>query len=142
MFKYCSTEEYEEVKHHLEKRFENSRTIPGTCKLHSFVPISRDVLKVRAYSFSTISNEEKVAKQDSELEIYEISGFVMCIYDGEWWLACVLEVDVENAKVRVTFLHPRGPSQSFKYPSVPDILVVPTTHLLTKVNPRTTTGRV
>ena len=28
VFRYCSTEEYEEVKHHLEKRFENSRTIP------------------------------------------------------------------------------------------------------------------
>ena len=66
------------------------------------------------------------------------------MHDGEWWLACVLEVDVENAEIRVTFLHPRGPSQSFidKYPSVPDILVVQTTDLLTKVNPRTTTGRV
>ena len=65
-----------------------------------------------------------------------------CIYDGEWWLACVLEVDAENGEVKVTFLHPCGPSRSFKYPSVPDILVVPTTDLLTKVNPRTTTGRV
>ena len=142
VFQYCSTEEYEEVKHQLEKRFENSRTIPGTRKLHSFVPISRDALKVRAYSFSTASKEEKVAKQDSELEIDEISGFVTCIYDGEWWLACVLEVDGENGEIKVTFLHPCGPSQSFKYPSVPDILVVPTTDLLTKVNPRTTTGHV
>ncbi len=107
IFKYCSTEEYEEVKHHLEKRFENSRTIPGT---HSLVPISRDTLKVRAYSFSTTSKEEKVTKQDSELEIDEICGFVMCIHDGKWWLACVLDVDAENAKVQVKFLHPHGPS--------------------------------
>ena len=65
-----------------------------------------------------------------------------CIYDGEWWLACVLEVDAENGEVKVTFLHPHGPSRSFKYPFVLNILVIPTTDLLTKVNPRTTTGRV
>ena len=45
-----------------------------------------------------------------------ISGYVTCIYDTEWCLAFVLETDKENAEVKVTFLHPRGPSCSFKYP--------------------------
>ena len=72
IFKYCSTEEYEDVKGQLENRFQNSRTIPGTRKLHSFVPISRDTLNVQVYSFSTVPKEEKVAKQDSELVIDSI----------------------------------------------------------------------
>ena len=55
--------------------------------------------------------------------------------------ACVLEVDAKNGEVKVAFLHPHGPCRSFKYPSVPNILVIPTTDLLTKVNPWTTTGR-
>ena len=142
IFKYCSIEEYEELKHHLEKRFDNSRTIPGTRKLHSFVPISRNTLKVRSYSSSATFKEEKITKQDSELEIDEICGFVTCIYDGNWWLACVLNVDAENAEVQLKFLHPHGPSRSYRYPSSPDILVGPITDLLSKVSPRTTTGRV
>ena len=142
IFKYCSTEEYEDVKGQLENRFQNSRTIPGTRKLHSFVPISRDTLNVQVYSFSTVPKEEKVAKQDSELVIDSISGFVTCTYDRKWWLACVLNVDAENAEAKVTFLHPHGPSRSFKYPNIPDILIVPTTDILSKVNPRTATGHV
>ena len=109
VFKYCSTEEYEEFKVHLQSRFLNARTIPGTRKLHSFVPLSRDTLTTRVYSFSSTSKDEKVTKQDSELEI-EISGFVTCVYEGEWWLACVLDVDIENAEVSVF----PTPSWSFK----------------------------
>ena len=52
----------------------------------------------------------KVTKQESELEIDMISGFVTCSYDREWWLACVLEVDAENLEVKVSFLHPCGPT--------------------------------
>ena len=35
---------------YLEQRFQLSRTIPGTRKLHSFVPISNSALEVRPYS--------------------------------------------------------------------------------------------
>ena len=142
VFNYCSTHENEEIKNSLEERFQNSRTIPGTRKLHSFVPLLRDTLQVRAYSFSSTSKDVKVTKQDCELEIDVISGFVTCTYDREWWLACVLEVDSENIEVKVTFLHPYGPTRSFRYPSVPDILTIPATNILTKVSPRTGTGHV
>ncbi len=56
--------------------------------------------------FEWASKDVIVTKQDSELEIDAISGFVTCIYDREWWLACVLEVDTENIEVKVSFLHP------------------------------------
>ena len=53
----------------------------------------------------------------------------------------MVDVDTENAEVKLTYLYPNGPSRSFKYPSVPDILTVPLTDILTKVNPKTMTGR-
>ena len=70
IFKYCSIEEYEEVKPSLGKTIREFSYNSGTRKLHSFVPISRDTLKVRAYSlnFYTTSKEEKVTKKDSELD--------------------------------------------------------------------------
>ncbi len=70
-----------------------------------------------------------------------ISGFVTCLRDGQWWLACVLQVHVENSRVKLTFLHPHGPSNSFKYPAVQDIHTVPVKHVLGTVDPRTRTGR-
>ena len=82
-----------------------------------------ETLEVRTFSASTGSKLVKVVTADSELPFYKIKGFVTCVYDGHWWLACVLET-------------------SFRYPHIPDILWVPASNVLTIVDPRTTTGRI
>ena len=69
-----------------------------------------------------------------------MSGYVTYVHKSIWWLASVLEKDLENAEVRLTLLHPHGPSRSYKYPTVPDIVTLPLTSILTLVEPRTTTG--
>jgi hypothetical protein len=43
--------------------------------------------------------------------------------------------------VEVSFLHPHGPAQSFRYPTVPDILVMNLKDILTVMEPTTVTGR-
>ena len=78
-----------------------------------------------------------LAKDDFPPE--RISGFVTCLRNRNWWLACVLEVIHE---VRLTFLHPPGSSSSFRYPQAQDICNVPIENVLTLVDPRTRTGRV
>ena len=140
-FAYCSCNEYSETSTALETRFNKSRTIPGTRQYHSFVPISSDVVEVRKFSDSPMHKREKVKKQDGELQMESISGYVTCVYNDKWWLAFVLDKDVENSEVTVTFLHPHGPARSHKYPTFPDILSIPSNHILTKVDPRTATGR-
>ena len=45
----------------------------------------------------------------------------------------MLDVDVENAEVKIMFLHPQGPARSFNYPSIPDILTIPSSNILTRV---------
>ena len=62
----------------------------------------------------------------------EVSGYVLCVHRGLWWLACVLEKDAENAELKVTLLHPHGPSRSFSYPSIPDIIVLPLVNIITQ----------
>ena len=74
--------------------------------------------------------------------VEDISGFVTCAYNRKWWIACVSEVDNDYSEVKVQLLHPHGPSRSFKYPPTPDIQTVPMADILTKVDLRTTTGRV
>ena len=124
------------------ERFQRSRTIPGTRKLHSFVPISKDRVRTRVFSSSSISKEERVASCESELPVEQISGFVTSSYNGHWWVACVLQLYADTSEVRLTFLHPYGPPHSFRYPRVQDILTIPISYILTTVDPRTATGRV
>ena len=46
-FDYCSNDEYELEQQKLEECFKQSRTIPGTRKLHSFVPLTLFEVRVR-----------------------------------------------------------------------------------------------
>lgn len=141
-FEYCSTEDYKREQAYLEERFQRSRTISGTRKLHSFVPILKDRVRTRVFSSSSISKEERVASCESELPVEQISGFVTSSYNGHWWVACVLQLYADTSEVRLTFLHPHGSSHSFRYPRVQDILTIPISDILTTVDPRTATGRV
>ena len=77
---------------------------------------------------------------ENELLPEEIKGFVTCTYNGKWWLACVLQVSDDNEEVCVSFLHPHGPSRSFKYPVRADILTISVEDVLISVDPRTTRG--
>ena len=138
-FEYCTTEDYEREQQHLEDRFKASRTIQGTRKLHSFVPISKEKLKVKSYSASSSSKEVRITSSDSEMPEDKISGFVTCVVEQKWWLGCVLQRDTEDPLVTVTLLHPHGPCSSFKYPAAPDVV---TRDILTSVDPRTRTGRI
>ena len=95
----------------------------------------------KEYSSSSSSKEERVIIRGDELTLEEITGFITCIYDDQWWVACVLQTEV-NGEVKVSFLHPNGPSRSFRYPHRPDILNIPLSDILSKVDPRTVTGRV
>ena len=70
-----------------------------------------------------------------------IKGYITAKYDGHWWLGCVLKTIPESDEVENSFLHPHGPSRSFKYPTPADILLMSCEDILTAVNPTTVTGR-
>ena len=142
-FGYCSSEDYARVQSSLERRFQLSCTIPGTRKLHSFVPLSNSTVEVRPYSTSDTSRKERVTLVKNANPPESIAGFVTCMYDENWWLACVLGVCSDTNQVKLTFMHPHGPSNSFKLPDPHDINTIPMESILTLVDPRTTrSGRV
>ena len=49
-FAYCTTDDYKKADSFLELRFQQSRTIPGTQKLHCFIPFQKDKLHTKAFS--------------------------------------------------------------------------------------------
>ena len=141
-FEYSTMQDYERESVHLEERFVRSCTIPGTRKYHSFVPVSKDKVKVSFYSNSVAYMEERVQMAQNDLQLESIVGFVTSKMDCKWWLSCVIEVIQANSCVTLTLLHPHGPSASFKFPASPDVCTVPLNDILTLVDPRTTTGYV
>ena len=133
-FGYCNTEEYEGIQNSLEQRFRDSRTIPGTRTLHSFVPILRSRVRVHHFSSSATFKEERVTLKTSDLQLDSVVGFVTCLYDEKWWLACVLQIIQEDSQVKPTFLHQHGPSSSYIY-----LRTLPIKNIL---DPRSRSGRV
>ena len=132
-FGYCSTRDYRREEAVLEQRFKQSRKFPGTRKLHSFIPISHDQVEVRHFSTSKSFRKERVTLCKNDLPLDSIAGFVTCSSEGKRWLACV--VNQEDSTVNLTFLHPNGPSNSFKYPEQEDVRSVPLVNILILVDP-------
>ena len=71
-FDYAPVEEYESEKENLEARFENSQTIPGTRRLHCFIPQSPDTVLTKRYSASNNSRIQRVSKSSTELEMEKL----------------------------------------------------------------------
>ena len=65
-FQYLTEDDYKSEQVLLEQRFEQSRTIPGTRKLHCFVPLSRHKVSTKAYSSSSISKVERVTIEEGD----------------------------------------------------------------------------
>ena len=60
------------------------------------------------------------------------------MYEGKWWVERVIQVYEDGNTVKVNFLHPQGPSRSFRYPAIPNTLNIPVESVLLKVDPRST----
>ena len=60
-------------------------------------------------------------------------SYICCVYDSNWWIGHVIEVDFLENDIRINFLHPHGPSKYFHWPSHEDICWVPLSHVLCKI---------
>ena len=58
VFTYCTTDDYRKAETFLEHRFQQSRTIPGTQKLHCFIPFQKDKLYTKLFSNSNTQKEK------------------------------------------------------------------------------------
>jgi hypothetical protein len=140
-FTYTTQAEHITSEIFLTERFEKSITIKGTQKFHAFIPESVTNLTVKYFSEAKTSFKVCVSQSADKLTLADCTGYVTVAYDGRWWLSYVLDKNENLDEVKVTFLHPCGPSPSFCYPRKPDILWVSITDVLCIVCPVTPTGR-
>ncbi len=105
------------------------------------MPISRSSLCVKEYSGSNVARDVSIRKGSIVAEDSQVQGYIAAEYDQKWWVAHVMEVYPESHEVKVTFLHPHGPNPSFFYPRHAEILVIDVSDILTRLFPKTSTGR-
>ena len=74
-FKFCTCDDYKRAEAFLQDRFQKSKTIPGTQKLHCFVPLTNTTLCTKPYSNSSVQ------KEADGLPSVEINEFVAVVYD-------------------------------------------------------------
>ena len=112
-FRYTTVAEHEYEATLLNERFETSRTIAGTHRLHSFRPISSNELEVRAYSSSNDKRIECVSSVKKDcgkmMKLSAIQGYVTARYDGSWWLGCITKSTPDSEELEISFLQPKGP---------------------------------
>ncbi|KAL5518045.1 hypothetical protein EMCRGX_G003713 [Ephydatia muelleri] len=143
-FCFTDTSQHEEEAKLLEERMQKARTVPGTQRLHCFIPLSTETVEVRQFSTSTISRVERVLLKGSTTPCTPppvAMGYVTVAYDNSCWLGYVIGVNELEGGVKVKFLHPRIPSSSFVYPNREDIMDMDPSDILTHVAPTTATGR-
>ena len=116
----------------------SNNNIPGTHKLHSFVPLSQNTLIAKIFSYSTDSKEERVSLLDTELRLEHYLW--VCHLPLPWTLvACLCTATcADNSEAKLTILYPHGPSRSFRYPSEQDVCLLKIADILTAADPRRT----
>ena len=123
-FHFTSVEDHKRESTLLLKRFELTRTIADSHRFHSFRPISAVKLEVRDFSANKEKRIECVFVSSSTTpnnvinNMANIGGITAAVYDHAWWLAYVTKTMPLSGEVEVSFLEPRGSSQSFNYPTV------------------------
>ena len=134
---------WDEEQSLLSERLSRAKTIPGTQRLHCFVPLTTRTIQVREYSASIVLPQWN-CRYTVFMQLCEHSRSKR-LHGSEIWQCLVGWLHHQNRQWitggNVTFLHPHGPSKSFSYPDPADVLILHISDLLISVDPKTYTGR-
>jgi hypothetical protein len=141
-FFWVGQDEVEEHGKKLQKRFDSADKIPGTRENHSFIPHSNGLHVSRISGTETHFVSGTTSGVSVEAITIAPGCYIACLYDGLWWVGSIRSVSDENNDYEVMFMHPHGPSKSFRWPQREDICLVDEDHILCQISaPGTTTGR-
>ena len=156
MFEYCSNEikgiqfifitkcSNDLIREQLKDRYKLAKTLSGTRGYHHFQPINKYQIEAQIVSeqinpstrFDFQKDEESIDKK------FAISDYVSVLYDEKAWIGIIQDIDSVNQDCKVMFYHPPYPSRSYYWPKHEDLLWVPNTDVLLKIDtPVTATGR-
>ena len=126
----------------LYDRYQKGSTVVGTCSFHHFYPLAEKVVAYKRLSDETSAGSHcfYVASPSYTLADLPAMSYVACKYDEQWWVEVVLEADRASNDIKITFMHPHGPSDSFFWPSKDDVCWMQPSPVIFKLNPPTTSN--
>ena len=62
-----------------------------------------------------------------------INDFIGCVFEKTWWIAKITAVSLEDNDISVSFMHPHGPWNGFRWPKLEDLSEVPLKNVLHKL---------
>ena len=114
---FISAEDMVPVRSMLDTRYQNVCTLPGTRSFHEFVPLTESVKAAKHVSENQSYGIEYnlVLGKKSTVNVSDpkVSDFVVCLYDEEYWVGLIDEVNEGHDDVKVEFMHPSYPARSF-----------------------------
>ena len=123
----------------LNKRFESGCTVPGTLSYHQFYPsssntieykrLSSDVFTAGSYTWGQITDGITVNLTD-----LDIGSYVAAIYDLDWYVGLIEDINVEQKECNVNFMHPKQPTGALNWPRTPDKCLVPLNNIISIIS--------
>ena len=118
-FVYITASQVTETKSFLKTRFLNAFTISGSRNFNQFDPL--DNLRTAT---KRCSEDDEIAlihnfgsnAIEAEIDVLPFKH-ACCMYEHLWWIGMMQDIKREEADIAVKFMHPHGPSASFKWPS-------------------------
>ena len=136
-FAFINSKDVVVTRNEMKERYIHAKTVPGTRSFHQFIPQSINTIAAKH-----VSDDSKYAIKVSFMqETHKIKAkpgqFLVCKYDGSFWVGMTCNVDDANDDVEVKFMKPTFPACSFTWPTRDDICWVPNVHIITTIRPPT-----
>ena len=141
---FVDKQQVDVVSKFLTFRYENARQFRGSRKKHQPIPNDDNILmsQISVVEFP-VSNLIEDSPASINIEEVIPQKFYACRYENDWYFGIANYVLIENNDVNVKFMHPKGPTSKFSWPSRDHFCYVPAKNLICEVNSpeASTTGR-
>ena len=139
-FVYTASEPIASVRSALVSRLTFAKTIPGTRGYHQLEPLTYSTIKIKHISYDDNFElkfdflQKKTHLSNAKTKNIKLSQYLLWKHGRFYWINIASETDPSTYSIKVKFMHPNYPSQSFRWPMYHDACWVLHTHLIMTIN--------
>ena len=147
MFEFCETikkvkfflvraSEMDSVREGQNRRFNAGSTVPGTQSFHHFKPVNTSTVSYKRISSDTNASGSHCfgGVQQIEVSNLRIGSYVGAMYDSDWYVGLIEDINQDDCECMINFMHPKRPSGHVKWPSKADRCLTPLSGILTVID--------
>ena len=146
MYLFCSTQikkikfflirpaEMKRVCTSQDERYARGNTVPGTQSFHQFLPINSNTIGYKRISSDQLMHGQyEFGARPTNINEIKENKYVAAVYDEDWYIGLVEEVDKNKQECMINFMHPKM-SGNINWPRRPDKCMTPISSILTPID--------